>query len=180
MPPKKSPPSLYSLLGIGTTSNWPKTELDRLLQAVCAGFAIGQKDERRKHRTSQWSYPELKQLDAAACHHLALCVDVLRCAPAVHQSYLHRLHIETDTRATCRRMQSDSRFKEWLSVHLRGATQSHIVGSHGNDAYWFRPPTPGVDLIALIDFLSKHQAQCMVVSTTKPKIAALPVRCLHV
>ena len=50
------------------------------------------------------------------------------------------------------------------------------MGNHGNDVYWFRPPKPGVELIALIDVLSKHWARCMVVSTTKQKIAALPMR----
>ena len=77
MPPKKMSSSLYSFLGVGPTSDWPKTELDKLLQAVCARLATVQKDERCKHRTSQWSYLELKQLDAAPCHHLPLCVDVL-------------------------------------------------------------------------------------------------------
>ena len=37
-------------------------------------------------------------------------------------------------------------------------------------------PKPGVELTALIDVLSKHRAQCMVVSTTRKKIAASPVR----
>ena len=99
----------------------------------------------------------------------------LRFGPVVQQSYLRCLHMEADTPTTCRRMQSHSCFKKWLSVHLCGAAKSHTVGMHGNDVYWFCPPQPGVELSALIDVLSQHRAQSMAVATTKEKIAALAV-----
>ena len=55
---KKTPVSLYNLLGVGTTMEWPKTDLDKLLQAMCARFAVVQKDGRRKHWTSlHGTYP---------------------------------------------------------------------------------------------------------------------------
>ena len=52
MPTNKTPASLYGLLGVGKTPKWPKTDLDKLLQAVCARFAVVQKDDRCKHRCS--------------------------------------------------------------------------------------------------------------------------------
>ena len=45
---------------VGTALEWPNTALDKLLQAVCARFAVVQKEERRKHRALHCTYQELK------------------------------------------------------------------------------------------------------------------------
>ena len=46
-------------------------------------------------------------------------------------------------------------FRNGGLVHLRGAAESHTMGSHGIDVYRVRLPKPGVAFTALIDFFVK-------------------------